>query len=149
MLHKLPRGECVLLFLFQYTGQWPMFSHLDAAFRSPRTDQGALLKMLALEGVGSRHFGEIPVRVGGCQGANAAFLTMLHRQQCAATDGQHLLLLQKGLSLGVLMLSLLSPLIVMRLTSGGNLLEVSAWAHTTPALLRYRGRGRKKLGSIS
>lgn len=120
-----------------------MFSHLEAESRSPGMDQGALLKMLALEGVGSRHFGEIPVRVGGCQEASASFLTMLHRQQCAATDGQHLLLLQKGLSLGVLMLCLLNPLIVMRLMLGGNLLEASAWTHTTPALLRYRKRKKK------
>ena len=93
-----------------------MFSHLDAAFRSLGMEQGALLKMLALERADPRHVGEIPVRAGGCQEAKAAFLTLLHRKQRAANDRQHILLLQKGLSLGVLMLCLLSPLRVMRLT---------------------------------
>lgn len=43
-----------------------MFSHLDAAFGPLGMDQGALLKMLALERAGPRHFAEIPVRVRSC-----------------------------------------------------------------------------------
>jgi len=117
-----------------------MFSHLDAAFRSLDTDQGALLQVLTLERAGPRHFGEIPVRAGDYQEASAAFLTLLHSNVEGEDDRQHLLLLQKGLSLGVLMLHVLSPLIVMRSAWEGNTQEASALARTTPALLRYRKR---------
>lgn len=84
-----------------------MFSHLDAAFKYFGKDQGALLEMLALERAGARHFCEIPVGAGGCQEANAAFLTLLHGKQ--ANNAQHLVLLQKGLSLGVLYAVSLEP----------------------------------------
>lgn len=85
-----------------------MFSHLDAALRPLGMDQNALFKMLALERAGSRHCGEIPVRVRSCQEASSAFLILL-RKQHAAKDGEHLLL-QKGLFLGLLIHCVLSPL---------------------------------------
>lgn len=74
-------------------GEGPTFSHLDAASRSLGMDQSALLKILALKGEGSKHFGEIPVRARSHQEVNAAILLLL---RCAANDGQHFILLQKG-----------------------------------------------------
>lgn len=47
-------------------GQQPMFSPLDAAFRSLGMDQGALLKMFTLERAGPRHMHQDGFR---CQAA--------------------------------------------------------------------------------
>lgn len=95
-----------------------MFSHLDATFKLLGMDQGVLLKMLALERAGPRHFGEMPVRIGSCQEASSAFLILRHRKQHAANDQQHVLL-QKDLFLGVLILLSLEPTIRQDVNIGG------------------------------
>ena len=104
-----------------------MFSHLDAAFRSFDMDGGALLRMLTPEGAGPSLLGEIPEE----QGASAGCLTLLHIKQCGAENRQHLLLLQKNLSLGVLTLCLLSASIVVRVTLGGSTLEAPMLAQSS------------------
>lgn len=104
-----------------------MFSHLDAAFRSFDMDGGALLRMLAPAGAGPSLLGEIPEE----QGANAGCLTLLHVKQRGAENRQHLLLLQKNLSLGVLTLCLLSPPIVVTVILGGSILEAPVLAQSS------------------
>lgn len=104
-----------------------MFSHLDDAFRSFDTDGGALVRKLMPEGAGLSLFGEIPEEQGG----NAGCLTLLHIKQRGAENGQHLLLLQKNLSLRVLTLCLLSPSIVVRVALGRSVLEALMLAQSS------------------
>lgn len=124
-----------------------MFSHLDAAFRSLVMDWGLLLKMCTLERAGPSLIGEILVKAGSCQWVNAGCLTLLHGKQCRVNNGQHLLLLEKNLSLRVLALCLLSPPTVARITQGGSILEASVLMQT---ILSSSGteRARKKHGCM-